>query len=124
MIISAQGLFRGYVFDLGLHQVTADQTFQHTSAAFLSVYYVCYRAGAFYRADGTRICGAAELPIQPEQADCVYDAKTGVRAWIWDFKGRWRFLSVTPICHPRQRSFSPIWSSSVPKMRGVKIDIL
>jgi rhamnogalacturonyl hydrolase YesR len=49
-----------------------------------SVYYVCYRAGAFYKADGTRICGVTELPIRPEQADCVYDAKkTGVRAWIW-----------------------------------------
>jgi len=50
-----------------------------------SVYYACYRAGAFYRADGTRICGENELPIRPEQADCVYDArKTGVRAWVWD----------------------------------------
>jgi len=49
-----------------------------------SVYYACYRAGAFYKADGTRICGVSELPIRPEQADCVYDAtKTGVRAWIW-----------------------------------------
>lgn len=49
-----------------------------------SVYYVCYRAGAFYKADGTRICGVNELPIQPEQADLVYDArKTGVRAWVW-----------------------------------------
>jgi len=49
-----------------------------------SVYYVCYRAGAFYKADGTRICAVNELPIHPEQADCVYDAtKTGVRAWIW-----------------------------------------
>lgn len=49
-----------------------------------SVYYVCYRAGAFYKADGTRICGENELPIRPEQADCVYAAtKTGVRAWIW-----------------------------------------
>lgn len=50
-----------------------------------SVYYACYRNGAFYKADGTRICGADELPFTPEQADCVYDAKkTGVRAWVWD----------------------------------------
>jgi hypothetical protein len=49
-----------------------------------SVYYLCYRAGAFYKADGTRICGESELPVRPEQADCVYDAnKTGARAWIW-----------------------------------------
>lgn len=50
-----------------------------------SVYYVCYRGGAFYKADGTRICGVDELPIRPDQADCIYDAnKTGVRAWVWD----------------------------------------
>ena len=50
-----------------------------------SVYYVCYRDGAFYKADGTRICGVEELPIRPEQADKIYDAaKTGIRAWIWD----------------------------------------
>jgi len=50
-----------------------------------SVYYACYRAGAFFKADGTRICGENELPIRPEQADCVYDAtRTGVRAWVWD----------------------------------------
>lgn len=50
-----------------------------------SVYYVCYRAGAFYKADGTRICGANELPITPDQADLIYDAtKTGARGWIWE----------------------------------------
>jgi hypothetical protein len=49
-----------------------------------SVYYACYRGGAFYRADGTRIAGLDELPLRPEQADRVYDATaTGVRAWIW-----------------------------------------
>ena len=51
---------------------------------FNSVYYICYRAGAFYKADGTRICGVDELPIRPEQADLIHDATTtGVRAWIW-----------------------------------------
>lgn len=53
-----------------------------------SVYYVCFRAGAFYKADGTRICGENELPIRPDQADCVYDAKkTNARAWIWSIAG-------------------------------------
>ena len=48
-----------------------------------SVYYACYRGGAFYKADGTRICDLNGLPIRPEQADLVYDArKTGARAWI------------------------------------------
>ena len=49
-----------------------------------SVYYVCYRNDAFYKADGTRICGVDELPIRPEQADQIYDAsRTGARAWVW-----------------------------------------
>ena len=56
-----------------------------SNEAHNSVYYACYRAGAFYKADGTRICGMNELPFRPEQADCVYDAtRTGVRAWVWD----------------------------------------
>lgn len=50
-----------------------------------SVYYFCYHGGSFYKADGTRICGVDELPIRPDQADCVYDArKTGARAWVYD----------------------------------------
>jgi rhamnogalacturonyl hydrolase YesR len=50
-----------------------------------SVYYACYRDGAFYKADGTRICGMSELPIRPEQADKIYDGSSGGgRAWIWE----------------------------------------
>lgn len=49
-----------------------------------SVYYLCYRGGAFYKANGTRVGGMEDLPVRPEQADKVYDARaTGVRAWIW-----------------------------------------
>ncbi|NOS68443.1 MAG: hypothetical protein HOP33_00740 [Verrucomicrobia bacterium] len=50
-----------------------------------NVYYACYRNGAFYKANGTRIAGIAELPFTPEQADCVYNAAvTGARAWVFD----------------------------------------
>jgi rhamnogalacturonyl hydrolase YesR len=50
-----------------------------------SLYYVCYRAGSFRKADGTRIAGMNELPFEPAAADCVYDAaKTGARGWVWD----------------------------------------
>jgi len=50
-----------------------------------SVYYACYRDGAYWRADGTRIAGVNELPFTPEKADCVYHAsKTGARAWVFD----------------------------------------
>ncbi len=50
-----------------------------------SVYYACYKDGAFFKADGSRIAGLDQLPFTPEQADCVYDArKSGVRAWVYD----------------------------------------
>ena len=50
-----------------------------------SVYYACYRAGAFWRADGTKICDRDTLPFEPKDATLVYDAKvTGAKAWVWD----------------------------------------
>jgi hypothetical protein len=50
-----------------------------------SIYYACYRNGAFRKADGTKITDMTGLPIKHKQADLVYDGKkTGVRAWIWD----------------------------------------
>ena len=50
-----------------------------------SVYYACYKDGAFFKADGTRIAGIDQLPFAPEQADCVYPAaQTHVRGWVYD----------------------------------------
>ena len=50
-----------------------------------NVYYACYRNGAYYKADGTRIADVAQLPFTPEQADCIYSAATtGARAWVFD----------------------------------------
>jgi len=56
-----------------------------------SIYYMKYKKGQFYKADGTKIGDMKNLPIRHESADVVYDAaenykKTGngVRAWIWD----------------------------------------
>ena len=47
--------------------------------------YMCYRNGGFYRADGTRIADMASLPVRPDRADLVYDARrTKARSWIWD----------------------------------------
>jgi len=49
------------------------------------IYYACYYNGAIYKADATKIMDMARLPIQPAQADKVYDAAVaGARAWIWD----------------------------------------
>jgi hypothetical protein len=50
-----------------------------------SIYYACYRDGAFYRADGSRITTYEKLPFEPRQASIVYDAvPTREKAWIWD----------------------------------------
>jgi len=49
------------------------------------IYYVCYRDGAFYHADGSKIKTLDEIPLDSREVDIVYDARsTQVRAWIWD----------------------------------------
>lgn len=50
-----------------------------------SVYYCYYEKGAFWRADGSRICTVDELPFHPSDASVVYAAtkETG-KAWIFD----------------------------------------
>ena len=50
-----------------------------------NIYYAYYYNGAIYKADGTKIRDMAGLPIEPAEADKVYDAVAGsARAWIWD----------------------------------------
>lgn len=50
-----------------------------------SIYYAKYRGNTFYKANGEKIAGWSDLPIQPKLADKVYDAtKTNEKAWIWD----------------------------------------
>ncbi len=50
-----------------------------------SLYYCFYERGAFYRADGTLIKDFDDIPVQPHEADRVYDARQdSVRAWVWD----------------------------------------
>lgn len=50
-----------------------------------SIYYLRYKKGAFYKADGTRVGGSDDLPIQHTESDLVYDAKPSkARAWVWD----------------------------------------
>lgn len=50
-----------------------------------SVYYCYYEKGAFWKADGTKICDLSGLPFQVTDATVVYKAneETG-RAWICD----------------------------------------
>ncbi|MGN9812808.1 BNR-4 repeat-containing protein [Micromonospora sp. BQ11] len=49
-----------------------------------SIYYMYYRAGSLYRADGTRI-GPMGTAVTPAQATKVYDAAThGAKAWVHD----------------------------------------
>jgi len=56
-----------------------------------SIYYLKYKAGTFYKADGTVVGTTESLPVEHEDCDVVYDAnkaflenRNGVRAWIWD----------------------------------------
>jgi hypothetical protein len=50
-----------------------------------SIYYMKYRQGAFLRANGDQIIQSSEVPVNPAQADVVYNAKpSGEKAWIWD----------------------------------------
>ncbi len=50
-----------------------------------SVYYCYYEKGAFWRADGSRICSLDQLPFHPSDASVVYKAsKTEGKAWIFD----------------------------------------
>ena len=47
------------------------------------VHFMRYEKGFFTKADGTRIGTLADLPIDPDKADVVYDGRSG-RGWIWD----------------------------------------
>jgi BNR repeat-containing family member len=58
----------------------------HPRSLVTSIYYARYRAGSFYRANGSLIKSVSQLPFTPTQADKVYDAAAhgGVKAWIHD----------------------------------------
>ena len=56
-----------------------------------SIYYLKYKAGKFYKADGSIVGTTKSLPIEHEACDVIFDAnklflkkRNGVRAWIWD----------------------------------------
>jgi hypothetical protein len=50
-----------------------------------SVYYAYYEKGAFYKADGSRICTLEEAPFEPKQASVIYRSNEEQgRAWISD----------------------------------------
>lgn len=50
-----------------------------------SIYYMCYHDGAFYHANGEKIKALGDEPVNPREADVVYDAtKAKDKAWIWD----------------------------------------
>jgi len=50
-----------------------------------SIYYMYYREGKLFKANGNLIAEWNEIPVKPEDVDVVYDArKTSEKAWIWD----------------------------------------
>lgn len=58
----------------------------HPENTVTSVYYAYYKAGALFKANGTRIKSMDSLPLRPAEAEKVYDPTTNnnVRSWIWD----------------------------------------
>ncbi|MBN1128538.1 MAG: BNR-4 repeat-containing protein [Chitinispirillaceae bacterium] len=50
-----------------------------------SIYYACYERGRFYKANGTLIKDTTQLPIEPSQAEKVYNGASSTgKSWIWD----------------------------------------
>lgn len=50
-----------------------------------SIYYAKYNHEALYKANGNKIIGWSNLPLDPAKADLVYNAtETKEKAWIWD----------------------------------------
>ena len=50
-----------------------------------SIYYFKYQRGTLSKANGDSIMDWNSLPLNPDNADLVYDASaTGEKAWIWD----------------------------------------
>ena len=68
-----------------------------------SVYYCYYEKGAFWKADGTKICNVDELPFHVSQASVIYKAtpETG-RAWICDIVEKENVPYVLYTRHPKE----------------------
>lgn len=50
-----------------------------------SIYYARYKGGVLYKANGDKIMDWSDLPLDPKQADVVYDAtESKEKSWIWD----------------------------------------
>ncbi|MBN1759343.1 MAG: BNR-4 repeat-containing protein [Chitinispirillaceae bacterium] len=49
-----------------------------------SIYYAYYENGELHRANGMVIKDTNRLPLEPYEAEKVYDGRTEGKAWIWD----------------------------------------
>jgi hypothetical protein len=57
----------------------------HPRDVVTSIYYMYYRDGVLFRAGGERIGPLRDVPVTPQQASVVHDARrTGIGAWIHD----------------------------------------
>lgn len=72
--------------DNGKDEIHAVFTDGHPANAMNNLYYVKYKAGATYKADGTRIKSMDSLPVLKTEAEKIYDAAShgNARAWVWD----------------------------------------
>jgi rhamnogalacturonyl hydrolase YesR len=67
-----------------------------------SLYFLRYEDGVFSKADGTRIGGMDDLPLNPAKCERVYDGSTAGRAWIWDIAGRQNQVAIAYTRLPRE----------------------
>ncbi|MBN2037488.1 MAG: BNR-4 repeat-containing protein [Chitinispirillaceae bacterium] len=49
-----------------------------------SIYYAYYEKGKCYKANGAVIKDTSNLPVEPSQAERIYNGATNGKAWIWD----------------------------------------
>ena len=87
-LIESQGvLSRPYVkyATNGLDTIHMAFTEDHPANRDTSIHYVGYRAGRFFRADGTVVGSVPDLPLLPARADKIYDAAGhSAGAWVHD----------------------------------------
>lgn len=66
------------------------------------LYFLRYENGVFTKADGTRVGGMEDLPLDPAKCERIYDGATAGRAWIWDIAERRGQIAVAYTRLPRE----------------------
>jgi hypothetical protein len=98
-----------------------------------SIYYMYYKAGSFFKADGTKIRYISNLPVTPVEADLVYNAPTGkAKAWNWGvaidekgfpvIAGLARILTLLPDNYPNRGKFEQQFKEMANKLLSIQAE--